>query len=140
MGSNPGWCLKFFRVSQPVGRGFDLLLRHTFFAIRVSRKISRCLPGVLFEFKLFLLFISESGCDSLSNIYFIFFRHCETFFRKKISPKGPPTFFLMFCDRMDVENPKGSPLSVFFGIVRFFPENENFCVLQFFHVLRQNGC
>ena len=39
-----------------------------------------------------------------------------------------------------LKNPKGSPLSVFFGIVRFFPENENFCFLQFFHVLRQNGC
>ena len=30
VGSNPAWCLKFFRVSQPVGHGFDPLLRHTF--------------------------------------------------------------------------------------------------------------
>ena len=45
-GFETGWCLKFFRVSQP-GRGFDPLLRHTFFAIKVSRKISRCLEGVL---------------------------------------------------------------------------------------------
>ena len=49
MGSNPGCCLKFFRVFQPVGRWFDPFLRHTFFAIRVSRKISRCLAGVSFN-------------------------------------------------------------------------------------------
>ena len=34
MGSNPCWCLIFF-VSQPVGRGLEPLLRHTFFAISV---------------------------------------------------------------------------------------------------------
>ena len=36
-----------FFVSQPAGRGFEPLLRHTFFAKSVSRKISRCLAGVL---------------------------------------------------------------------------------------------
>ena len=73
---------------------------------------------------------------------FHFFRHCETFlFEKKIFPKGSPLHFLKcFATEWMLENPKWSPLSVFFGIVRFFPENENFCFLQFFHVLRQNGC
>ena len=41
----------FLRVSQPVGCGFDPLLRHTFFAIRVLRKISRCLAGVLLSYR-----------------------------------------------------------------------------------------
>ena len=37
-----------FFVSQPVGRGFEHLLHHTFFATSVSRKTSQCLVGVLF--------------------------------------------------------------------------------------------
>ena len=72
---------------------------------------------------------------------FHFFRHCETFFRKKNFPQRiPPAFFWCFATEWMLKNPKGSPLSDFFGIVRFFPENENFCFLRFFHVLRQNGC
>ena len=55
-GFEPGLVLEIFRVSQPVGRGFDPLLRHTFFAISVSRKISRCLAGVLlFHWSLFVV-------------------------------------------------------------------------------------
>ena len=47
----------------------------------------------------------------------VFFRHGELFFPKiKIFPHFN---FLMFCDRMDVGNPKGSPFQ-FFGIVRLF--------------------
>ena len=73
---------------------------------------------------------------------FHFFSALRDFFsRKKNFPQRvPPAFFLMFCDRMDVEKAQRVPLSVFFGIVRFFPENDNFCFLHFFYVLRQNGC
>ena len=73
---------------------------------------------------------------------FHFFRHCETFFSKKnFSPKGPPCiFFDVLRQNVCWKIPKGPPFQFFFGIVRFFPENENFCFLQFFHVLRQNGC
>ena len=41
-----------------------------------------------------------------------FFRHCETFFGKKI-PIRAPFSFLEFCDRMDVEKSQRVPLSVF---------------------------
>ena len=45
---------------------------------------------------------------------FIFFGTARLFFRKKIFPQRvPPAFFLMFCDRMDVEKPQRVPLSVF---------------------------
>ena len=46
-GFEPGLELEFF-VSQAEGRGFEPLLRHNFFAISMSRKISQCLAGVLF--------------------------------------------------------------------------------------------
>ena len=53
-------------------------------------------------------------------------------------PKGSPLqFFCCFATEWMLENPKGSPLSVFFGTVRFFSENKIF-PLQFFDVLRQN--
>ena len=41
VGSNSGWCLKFFRVSQPVGGGFDPLLRHTFFC---NKRVAENIP------------------------------------------------------------------------------------------------
>ena len=73
--------------------------------------------------------------SALRDIFF------EFFFRNFFSPKGPPCIFLMFCDRMDVEKPQRVPLSVFFGIVRFFSRKwKKKFFLQFFHVLRQNGC
>ena len=59
------------------------------------------------------------------------FRHCETF-RESFFSKGPPSF----CDRMMLENPKGS-LSVFFGIVRvfnFFHKSVN--IHQYFDILK----
>ena len=48
-GFEPVLVLDIFFVSQPVGRLFEPLLRHTspLFAISVSRKISRCSAGVL---------------------------------------------------------------------------------------------
>ena len=39
--------LQLWWLSHVVGPGFEPLLHHTFFAINVSRKISRCLAGVL---------------------------------------------------------------------------------------------
>ena len=38
----------------------------------------------------------------------------------------------MFCDRMDVEKPQRVPPFSFFGIVRFFPENEKKFFFNFF--------
>ena len=52
--------------------------------------------------------------------FFSLFRHSATSFRKKISAKVPPSFFLEFCGRMDVEKYQKAPLSVFFGIETFF--------------------
>ena len=43
-------------LSQPVGRGFEPGSSHTFFAIRLSRKISRCLAGVLFMIRILFFF------------------------------------------------------------------------------------
>ena len=43
------------------------------------------------------------------------------FFRKKFSPKGPPSNFLVFSDRMDVEKSQRVPLSVFSALWDFFP-------------------
>ena len=54
----PGLVLEFFCVSLPLGRGFDPLLRYTFFAISVSRKISRCLAGVLFVMNCVLWYLN----------------------------------------------------------------------------------
>ena len=71
-----------------------------------------------------------------------YFRRCETFFRKKISPKGPPfNFFLEFSDRTDVEKSKGSPLSVFRHCETFFQKNffHQKCPSFNFFDLRQNG-
>ena len=56
-GFEPGLMLDFF-VSQPVGRGFEPLA--ILFA-SVSRKMSRCLAGILFENK-----TSEGGEVTLS--------------------------------------------------------------------------
>ena len=46
-----------------------------------------------------------------------YFRLCETFFRKKLFPKGPPSFFWSFPTERMLKNPKGSPPFSFFGIV-----------------------
>ena len=57
---------------------------------------------------------------------FNFFRHCATFFQKKISPQeGPPFNFLEFCNRMDVEKSQRVPRPFsFFSALRFFPEKK----------------
>ena len=52
-GFEPVLVLEFFFVSQPVGRGFEPLLRHTFFVTSVSRKTSRCSAGVLLTMESF---------------------------------------------------------------------------------------
>ena len=67
-----------------------------------------------------------------------FFRHCETFFLGIFFPQRSPLQFLCcFATEWMLENPKGSPLSVFFG-TEIFSENKNFSPVQFFDVLRQN--
>ena len=50
---------------------------------------------------------------------FKFFRDCVTFFNF-FPPKGPPSNFLEFCNRMDVEKSQ-SPLSFFRHCETFFP-------------------
>ena len=42
------------------------------------------------------------------------------FFRNFFPSKGSPAFFCCFATEWMLENPKGFPLSVFFGIVRFW--------------------
>ena len=49
-----------------------------------------------------------------------FFRHCATFFKKTFPHESPPPIFWSFATEWMLKNPKGSSLSVFFGIVRFF--------------------
>ena len=66
LGFEPGLVLELLFVSPPVGRGFELFLRHTFFALSVSRNISRCLAGVLFHhLRLCLLFLSINPLSSI---------------------------------------------------------------------------
>ena len=61
-----------------------------------------------------------------------FFRHCETFFPEFFFLKWSPLqFFCCFAAEWMLENPKGSPLSVFFGTVRFLSENKNFSPFNF---------
>ena len=67
-----------------------------------------------------------------------FFRHCETFFPKKISPKGPPSIFWCFATEGMLKNFKGSLLSVFFGNGRLGKKfSSNFFIVQFFDVLQR---
>ena len=67
----------------------------------------------------------------------IFFRN---FFFEIFSPKGPPCIFWCFATEWMLKNLKGSPLLVFFRHCEiFFPKMKK-KFLQFFHVLRQNGC
>ena len=92
------------------------------------------------KFFLFFRVIYHTGQDQRVPTFIFFSALRDFFFRKNnFSPKGPPAIFWCFASEWMLKNPKGSSLSVFFGIVRFFHENKNFCFLQFF-VLRQNGC
>ena len=75
---------------------------------------------------------------------FRFFSALRDFFRKKF-PKGSPSIFKMFCDRWMLENPKGSPHSVFFGILTFFSKSFFFTKgyfepFEFFVILQQKVC
>ena len=63
-----------------------------------------------------------------------FFRHCETFFGKKI-PKGSHLHILELCDRMAVEKSKRFPSFSFFGIVRLFSKTF-FCRREYFDTLK----
>ena len=72
---------------------------------------------------------------------FNFFWHCETFFSERNFPQRIPLhFFCCFATEWMLENPKGSPFHFFSALWDLFPENKNFSRLQFFDVLRQNGC
>ena len=55
------------------------------------------------------------------------------FFSKFFFPQRvPPAFFWCFATEWMLENPKGFLLSVFFGIVKFFPENKKKFFFIFF--------
>ena len=64
----------------------------------------------------FLLFCDRMDVGKPQRIPLSAFRHCETFFLKLFSPKGPPSVCLIFTTEWVFKIPKGSPL--FFGIVR----------------------
>ena len=49
-----------------------------------------------------------------------YFRLWETFFEKKISPKGPPSIFWYFQTEWMLKNPKGSPIHQYFDILKSF--------------------
>ena len=59
----------------------------------------------------------------------IFFRN---FFFEIFFPQRVPLHFFDVLRQWMLENPKGFLLSVFFGIVRFFPENEKKIFFNFF--------
>ena len=63
---------------------------------------------------------SKENSVNFLSICFSFFRHSATSFRQKTSAKVPPSFFLEFCGRMDLEKYQKVLLSFFFGIVRLF--------------------
>ena len=65
--------------------------------------------------------------SALRDIFFGFF------FRNFFFRKGSPLhFFWCFATEWMLENPKGFLLSVFFGIVRFSPENKKIFFFNFF--------
>ena len=67
---------------------------------------------------------------------FDFFRHCATFFTF-FPPKGPPSIFWSFATEWMLKNPKGSSLTVFFGIVRLFNFfHKRFQIHQHFDILK----
>ena len=68
-----------------------------------------------------------------------YFRLCETFFRKKFSPKGPTFNFLIFLDRMDFEKSQMVPPFSFFGIERLFSKKNSIKgspIHQYFDILK----
>ena len=74
---------------------------------------------------------------------FNFFGTARLFFGKKISPKGSPFNFLMFCDRMDVEKPQRVPPFSFSAFWDVFSQNyvlSKGSPLNFFNFLQQIGC
>ena len=54
---------------------------------------------------------------------FNFFRHCETFFSEIFPQRVPLQIVRCFATEWMLKNPKGSPLSIFFGTARLFSEN-----------------
>ena len=79
------------------------------------------------ELQRFFLFSGvtyHTGLDQ--RVSFQFFRHCETFgiFFPKWSPFN---FFMVFCDRMDVQKPQRAPFQFFWHCETFF---ENLFFLQ----------
>ena len=68
---------------------------------------------------------------------FSFFRHCRTFFGKTIFPKGSSFNFFGVLRQMDVENPKGSSLSVSFRHCEtFFKNFFGCCRREYFDTLK----
>ena len=106
------------------------------------------LPKVLQIFKFHLLaqgtepksFPHNTQCRTKPKrafFSFSFFRHCETFFRKKSFPQRvPPSILFGFCDRLGIEKSQRVPLSIFFGVVRLFSKKKfQCCRREYFETL-----
>ena len=68
-----------------------------------------------------------------------FFRHCATFVQKSFSTKvSPLQFFWSFATEWMLKNPKGSFLSVVFGIVRLLKKyfHKRFQIHQYFNIFK----
>ena len=65
--------------------------------------------------------------------FFVFFRHCATFFEKFFVSKGSPLSFCTFLTySTKPSEAKGSPLLIFFCTVRHFPLKKFFLKFQVF--------
>ena len=98
--------------------------------LRRSELTKIVLPKVLQIFKFHLLVQGTEPKSFPHNIQcrtrpkdppFSFFRHCETFFRKKNFPKGSPLqVFFGFYDRLGIEKSQRVPPFNLFGVETFF--------------------
>ena len=61
----------------------------------------------------FFMFCDRMDVEKPQRVPPFNFSALRLFFRKIVSPKGPPSIFLWFCDRMDVKKSPRVPLSVF---------------------------
>ena len=60
-----------------------------------------------------------------------FFRHCATFFRNFLFPKGPPSSFLIFYCKMKFQKAQRVSPFKFFGTMRL-AQNSYFSIFRFF--------
>ena len=138
------------RVSLPIFRCYETFPAPFFGFVRLFSKFFKVFKGSPLLF--FWCFAPEwmlkkpkgppftfFGTETVKNSHFLFFfgkflanwtKMVLPVFPRNIPyrarPKSPPfQFFCCFATEWMLENPKGFLLSVFFGIVRFFPENKN---------------